>query len=106
MVLNPSRSQLAKADMDFMIAATSKNLMMVEGQAQECNEEDLVKAMEMAHDAIRIQIQAQEELRAKVGVTVKGITPNPGRILSCNKRWPTLPRQNIPDRQISFCQTR
>ncbi|HEX6430896.1 MAG TPA: polyribonucleotide nucleotidyltransferase [Niastella sp.] len=71
MVVNPSRPQLAKADMDFIIAATSKNLMMVEGQSQECSEEDLVKAMEMAHDAIRVQIQAQEELRAKVGVAGK-----------------------------------
>ena len=34
-------------------------------------EADLVKALQLAHDAIRIQIKAQEELRAKVGVTTK-----------------------------------
>jgi polyribonucleotide nucleotidyltransferase len=71
LVVNPSRSQLAKADMDFMIGATSKNLMMVEGEAEECVEEDLVKALEIAHEAIRLQIKAQEELRAKVGVQGK-----------------------------------
>ncbi|WP_126973914.1 polyribonucleotide nucleotidyltransferase [Gynurincola endophyticus] len=70
-VINPTRPQMAKADMDFMIGATAKNLMMVEGESKECSEEDLVKALEVAHDAIRIQIKAQEELRDKAGVTGK-----------------------------------
>ena len=70
-VVNPTRLELAKAEMDFMIAATDKNLMMVEGEAKECSEEELVKALQIAHDAIRIQIKAQEELRQKVGVTGK-----------------------------------
>ena len=70
-VVNPTRPELAKADMDFIIAATDKNLMMVEGEADQCSEEDLIKALELAHDAIRIQIKAQEELRGKVGVTGK-----------------------------------
>jgi len=71
LVVNPSRTELEKADMEFIIAATDKNLMMVEGEASECSEEDLVKALELAHDAIRVHIKAQEELRAKVGVTAK-----------------------------------
>jgi polyribonucleotide nucleotidyltransferase len=70
-IVNPSRTELAKADMDFIIGATSKNLMMVEGEGNECSEEDMVKALEIAHDAIRLQIKAQEELRAKKGVTTK-----------------------------------
>ena len=70
-IVNPGRKELATADMEFIIAATEKNLMMVEGEASECDEEDLVKALEMAHDAIRIHIKAQEELRSKKGVTGK-----------------------------------
>lgn len=70
-VVNPTRSQLEKAELEFIIAATEKNLMMVEGEAKECSEADLVKALELAHDAIRIQIKAQEELRAKKGITAK-----------------------------------
>ena len=57
--------------MDFMIGATDKNLMMVEGESKECSEEDLVNALQVAHDAIRVQIKAQEELRNKIGVTGK-----------------------------------
>ena len=70
-IVNPSRTELASADMDFMIGATAKNLMMVEGESKECLEADVVKALEIAHDAIRIQITAQQELREKVGITGK-----------------------------------
>jgi polyribonucleotide nucleotidyltransferase len=45
--------------------------MMVEGEAKECSEEDLVQALEVAHKAIRVQIKAQEELRDMVGGIVK-----------------------------------
>src|SRR5688572_29006907 len=77
MIVNPTRTELEKADMEFIIAATEKNLMMVEGEAKECSEEDLIKALEVAHDAIRIQIKAQEELRNKKGVTAKRDYPKP-----------------------------
>jgi polyribonucleotide nucleotidyltransferase len=70
-VVNPYRSELANADMDFIIGATAKNIMMVEGESKECSEEDLIKAIEVAHDAIRIQVKAQEELRAAKGITSK-----------------------------------
>ena len=71
MVVNPTRTQLASSDMEFIIAATEKNLMMVEGESKECSEEDLITALELAHTAIRIQIKAQEELKAKAGITTK-----------------------------------
>lgn len=71
MKVNPYRSELAKADMDFIIAATDKNIMMVEGEAKECSEEDLIQAIEVAHNAIRLQVKAQQELREMKGVTTK-----------------------------------
>ncbi|MBC6489368.1 polyribonucleotide nucleotidyltransferase [Flavihumibacter stibioxidans] len=70
-VINPLRSELAKADMDFIIGATEKNIMMVEGESKECSEEDLIKAIEIAHEAIKSQVKAQNELRALKGVTTK-----------------------------------
>ncbi len=69
--INPSTSQLANADMDFIIGATDKNIMMVEGEAKECQEEDLIQAIELAHAAIKIQVEAQQNLRAKLGITEK-----------------------------------
>jgi polyribonucleotide nucleotidyltransferase len=69
--INPTRTEMKEADMDFIIAATDKNIMMVEGEAKECQEEDLVKTIELAHEAIRTQIKAQQELRNKLGLTEK-----------------------------------
>lgn len=68
-VINPSKAELAKCELEFIIAATEKNLMMVEGEAKECSEEELVQCLEIAHEAIRKQIKAQAELRKIVGIT-------------------------------------
>jgi polyribonucleotide nucleotidyltransferase len=70
-IVNPTRDELERSDLEFMIAATDKNLMMVEGEAQECSEADLVQALEIAHEAIKIQVKAQEELRDMVGAKPK-----------------------------------
>ena len=70
-IVNPTRSELEESDLEFIIAATEKNLMMVEGEAKECSEEDLVKALELAHEAIRVQIKAQQQLRDLVGIASK-----------------------------------
>lgn len=71
MVINPTRSQMKKSDMDFIIAATEKNIMMVEGESKECDEEDLIKAIEAGHAAIQKQIAAQRELHAMIGAPAK-----------------------------------
>src|SRR5690606_14800732 len=62
-IINPYRTQLKEADMDFIIAATHDNIMMVEGESKECQEADVVKALELAHEAIRAQIKLQADLR-------------------------------------------
>ncbi|MBP6432500.1 MAG: polyribonucleotide nucleotidyltransferase [Ferruginibacter sp.] len=85
-IINPTRTQLEGADFEFIIAATEKNIMMVEGEAKECQEEDLIKCLELAHDAIRIQIKAQAELRAAVGVTSKREYTKPYRNEELNEK--------------------
>ena len=70
-IINPTRTELENSDIEFIVAATDKNLMMVEGEAKECSEADLVKVLGLAHDAIRLQVKAQEELRDMVGVKGK-----------------------------------
>jgi len=70
-VINPSFEQLAKADMDIMVAATYENIMMVEGEMSEVSEAELLEAMKIAHEAIKIHCKAQMELTEEVGKTVK-----------------------------------
>ncbi|MEP6514534.1 MAG: polyribonucleotide nucleotidyltransferase [Parafilimonas sp.] len=79
MKINPTRSELAESDVEFIIAATSTNIMMVEGESKECQEEDLIKAIEIAHEAIKIQIKAQENLREKIGAKPKREYKKPHR---------------------------
>ncbi|MEJ7913927.1 MAG: polyribonucleotide nucleotidyltransferase, partial [Chitinophagaceae bacterium] len=69
--INPSREEIELSELNFIIAATEQNIMMVEGEAKECSEEDLLRALQLAHEAIKVQIKAQVELRAMVGVTEK-----------------------------------
>mgnify|MGYP003585831434 CR=1 FL=1 len=70
-VVNPTFEQLATADMDVIVAATLDNIMMVEGEMKEVSEDDLLNAMKVAHEAIKVHCQAQIELMEAVGKTVK-----------------------------------
>ncbi|RYF92245.1 MAG: polyribonucleotide nucleotidyltransferase, partial [Chitinophagaceae bacterium] len=86
MIINPTRSELAKAEFEFIIAATDKNIMMVEGEANECQEADLVQALELAHEAIKVQVRAQEDLRNQVGITTKREYTKPYRNEALNEK--------------------
>jgi len=66
-VINPGRAELERADMDFIVAATKRDITMVEGEADECQEADMIEALKLAHEAIRVQIEAQERLAEMVG---------------------------------------
>ena len=66
-VVNPTRSALKNADMDIIVAATESDILMVEGKMNECSEEDLMEAMRVGHEAIKVQIKAQHELAQLVG---------------------------------------
>ncbi|MFT3993288.1 MAG: polyribonucleotide nucleotidyltransferase [Dysgonomonas sp.] len=70
-VINPTFDQLAKADMDIMVGATIDNIMMVEGEFKEVSEAEMLEAIKVAHDAIKVQCQAQIELMEACGKTQK-----------------------------------
>ena len=70
-VVNPTFSQLENADMDIIVAATMENIMMVEGEMKEVSEDDLLDAMKVAHEAIKLHCKAQLELMETVGKTKK-----------------------------------
>ncbi len=67
-IINPTRSQMEDASLDFIIAGTADNIMMVEGESNECSEEELIEAIEAGHAAVKVQVAAQAALRADVGV--------------------------------------
>lgn len=64
--LNPSKAALATADMDMMIAGTATDITMVEGEMEECSEEQMLEAIRVGHEAIKKQVAGQIELASKV----------------------------------------
>jgi polyribonucleotide nucleotidyltransferase len=69
--VNPTPEDIEKADLELIVAATYENIMMVEGEMNESSEEDMLEALKVAHEAIKVQCQMQKELTVEVGKTEK-----------------------------------
>ncbi len=65
-IVNPNIEQTEAADLEMMIGASLDNIMMVEGEMNEVSEEMMMEAFKVAHDAIKIQCQAQIDLASRV----------------------------------------
>lgn len=61
-VINPSIKEIETAELDLIVAATMDNIIMVEGGMKEVSEEVMLEAIKVAHNAIKVQCQAQLEL--------------------------------------------
>ena len=66
-IINPTRTQLADSDIDMMIGASADSVMMVEGEMDEISEEEMIEAIKFAHEAIKVQIDAQHRLADAFG---------------------------------------
>ena len=66
-VINPNRNQLLNSDIDMVVGASEDSVMMVEGEMNECSENEMIDAIKIAHDAVKKQIKAQHNLVKKVG---------------------------------------
>ncbi len=66
-IINPTFAQLAESDIDMMIGASADSVMMVEGEMDEISEEEMVEAIKAAHEAIKIQCEAQLKLAEAFG---------------------------------------
>ena len=61
-VINPSINDIETAELDLIVAATMDNVIMVEGEMKEVSEAVMLEAIKVAHNAIKVQCQAQLEL--------------------------------------------
>lgn len=71
LVINPLMSELENATLEFIVAGTASDIGMVEGEAKEISEAEMVEAIAFAHEAIKKQVAAQVELANLVGKTEK-----------------------------------
>jgi len=67
----PTHEEVLKSDINLIYAGTAEKTMMIEGEADEISEADLIAAMKFGHEAIQPIIKAQLELRAKLGLGEK-----------------------------------
>lgn len=77
-VVNPKASDALRATLDIMLGATEENILMVEGEALEAQEIELIEAIQVGHKAIKVHCQQQKALAAEMGVVKREYTaPEP-----------------------------
>lgn len=66
-VVNPNHDLRAKSDLDLVYVGNKTDVIMIEGAANELPEDEFIKALAFAQEQVKVIVQAQEELAAKVG---------------------------------------
>src|SRR5678816_769646 len=83
-VANPSHAERAESDLDLVYVGSDKDVVMIEGSANEISEADFNAALQFAHESCQPIIQAQKDLAAKLGRPKREIKLNivPDEILN------------------------
>ncbi len=68
-LVQPSIQDLEKADLDIMVGGTADSIVMVEGEMKEVSEQDMLLAIKVAHEAIKLMVSSQLELASKIEKT-------------------------------------
>ncbi len=71
LIINPDIELLEKSTIDMIVAATETDIVMVEGEMDEISEDEMVEAIQFAHQSIKKQIQAIKEFAAKANAPAK-----------------------------------
>ena len=66
-ILNPGYDALAESDLDMVVAGTESAVLMVESEAKELTEDQMLGAVLFAHQEMQVVIQAIKELKAEAG---------------------------------------
>ena len=73
-VINPTYDELEHTDLDAIVAGTQTSIVMVEGESLEISEADMLEALKVAHESIKILCRAQVELAKEIGKTKRPVT--------------------------------
>lgn len=71
LIINPDLELLKKSTIDMIVAGTETDIVMVEGEMNEISEDEMIEAIQFAHNAIKIQIKAIQEFAAKSNAPAK-----------------------------------
>jgi len=67
LIVNPSHTEIEQSDLELVVAGTADSIMMVEGEAKEVSEDDLLNALKFALEEIAKLVQIQMDLKQEVG---------------------------------------
>jgi polyribonucleotide nucleotidyltransferase len=67
-ILNPTYKEIAKGDLDIVVAGTPDGIVMVEAGANQLPEQDVIEAIDFAYEAIQELIQSQLDLIKELGI--------------------------------------
>jgi polyribonucleotide nucleotidyltransferase len=74
-IVNPTFAEDDESDIDVVVAGTKSAVTMIEGSAKNISEDDIIAAVEIAHEQIRKICAAQEELKKAVNKASLSYTP-------------------------------
>ncbi len=67
-IKNPTFEEIAKAELDLVIAGTETTVTTIEASSDEVSEEDILKAIELGHELIRESIDIQKKLISTIDI--------------------------------------
>jgi len=66
-IINPTVEQLENSDINIAVAGTKYAVNMVEAEAKEVSESDILDAIMFGHEEIKKMVAFQEQIRAEIG---------------------------------------
>jgi len=68
MVLNPTYQQLEESKLDLVITGNEANVIMMEGEAKEASEDEILSAVQYAHEVIKDIIKFQKDFCSELSI--------------------------------------
>jgi polyribonucleotide nucleotidyltransferase len=75
-IINPTFQQVEQSILEFVVAGSEDSIVMVEGEAREINEEEMIAALKFAHDEIKKLIALQKKILSQISIEKREIQPS------------------------------
>ena len=75
-IINPTFDEMKGSDIDLVVAGTIKAVTMIEGESQNITEDEMLSAVEIAHEQIKKICEAQQEFARRVDPKPMEYTPH------------------------------
>ncbi|PJZ49836.1 polyribonucleotide nucleotidyltransferase [Leptospira saintgironsiae] len=73
LVINPSNKEILNSDLDLVVAGTKTHIVMIEGEAKELSNSEMLEALKFAHQHIAKFVELQESWAKELAVVKKEV---------------------------------